>query len=173
MPSGSALRRNSFRSLSIVRAWAVALLALVPTLSLAQQPSSGSPHATPGTNQAPVIYIVGAVRNPGKYPLGQHQTVDLFQALALAGGLTETARASAARVIHWRSDGPPVEIPVNLRKSAPDETIELGSGDVLLIPDSKPRTNPLSPWDPAAAAGPAHTQLRVPGGAPCLVVVNS
>jgi len=111
-------------------------------------------HAEPSPPE-PVVYVVGAVRSPGKYFVGQRQTIGLFQALALARGLTEPDRASAAKVIHWRSGGPPVEVPVNLTKSAPDETIEVGAGDVLLVPDSEPRTNPL--WDSDASAAPTPT----------------
>jgi protein involved in polysaccharide export with SLBB domain len=156
VPSGSALRSNPLVSGKALRASGAALLALAPGLVFAQPSCTEIDHKPKG----PVVYIVGAVKRPCMYFLEKRETITVAQALALAGGLSETASSSGAKVFHRPSEGPTVVVPVDLRKWPPDETqdIELGPGDVLLVPDSRRPSQRASPhWDPPMVPGPTLT----------------
>lgn len=146
MQSGLASRSSSLLSASSLGAWVMALLALVPALGLAQQPSpcKGSADTVPVT-QASVVYIIGAVKHPCWYSLRAGEAISVSQALALVGGLTETAKASSAKIIHSRGEESLSETSLDLKKTRPSalQDIELGGGDILIVPDSRrARANP-------------------------------
>ena len=46
-----------------------------------------------------LVYVIGEVKKPGGFTLGEHSSVSVLQTLALAEGLTSTASASKARVL--------------------------------------------------------------------------
>jgi polysaccharide biosynthesis/export protein len=87
------------------------------------------------------IYVIGRVNRPGDYAVGR--TIDVLQALSLAGGMTPFADESEIRVIR-REAGRQVSIPFDYRKlrkggsgSAGEglaQNIQLRSGDVVLVP---------------------------------------
>ncbi|MFD1952559.1 polysaccharide biosynthesis/export family protein [Sphingomonas arantia] len=88
------------------------------------------------------FFVVGKVRNPGSYASGR--TIDVVQALSMAGGLAEFADAKHAVILRHTRDGQVVE-PIaltNVLKGArrldagmlPDALPTLRSGDVLVIP---------------------------------------
>jgi len=126
------------------------LLVLSSGLAFAQQPCTGVSRRP----QDAVVYILGAVKHPCMYVLEERETITIHQALALAGGLSETAKGSGAKVIRRHNDGNVVaEVPVDLRKivRAGAQHIELGANDILFVPDSRPPRTPqprLSPSDP-------------------------
>jgi polysaccharide export outer membrane protein len=81
------------------------------------------------------IYVLGRVNKPGDFMLGR--TVDVLQALSLAGGMTPFAAEDGIRIIR-RVDGAAVAIPFDysrVRKGGDlSQNITLKSGDVLLVP---------------------------------------
>ncbi|MBB5729706.1 polysaccharide export outer membrane protein [Sphingomonas prati] len=88
------------------------------------------------------FFVVGKVRNPGSYASGR--TIDVVQALSMAGGLAEFADAKHAVILRHTRNGQVVE-PIaltNVLKGArrldagmlPDALPTLRSGDVLVIP---------------------------------------
>ncbi len=86
----------------------------------------------PGGNQ---IYVVGRVNRPGPYP--SLRTVDVMQAIALAGGMTPFASVNKIKILR-RVDG--VETVIRFRygrvargKSL-SENIILQSGDIVVVP---------------------------------------
>jgi hypothetical protein len=121
--------------------WTITLFLLwvVPTLLSAQQPV-----------QEHQIYVVGAVKRPGGYLLRKGQTITIMKALELSGGLTETAAKGSARVIRRDKNGSASEIPVDLSKVLRGETgkVELTSGDILFVPDTRKRRNTQPYHDP-------------------------
>jgi polysaccharide export outer membrane protein len=90
--------------------------------------------------RAGIIYVVGAVPRPGGFVMqNDHQEVTTLKALALAGGVTSTAKSDKAVIL--RNDpvtGAKQEVPVDLKKvlnlKGPD--VALLPNDILFIPDS-------------------------------------
>jgi polysaccharide biosynthesis/export protein len=89
------------------------------------------------------IYVIGRVNRPGDFAVGR--TIDVLQALSLAGGMTPFADDSEIRIIR-REGGRQLSIPFDYRKlrkgSSADgsggaglsQNIQLRSGDVVLVP---------------------------------------
>jgi hypothetical protein len=122
--------------------------------------------------QNAVVYILGAVKHPCIYVLEKRETFTLYQALALAGGLSETAEAGGAKVIRRHNDGSAVAEVPDLRKilRAGAQDIELGAGDILFIPDSRP---PRPPQPRLPPGDPILHNYQLSGGALCPVGANS
>lgn len=84
-----------------------------------------------------VIYVVGELTRPGGYQVEHNNRLTLLEAVALAGGLTRTAKASNSRLIR-RSPTGREELDVNLQKvlygGGPD--MLLTDGDILFVPTS-------------------------------------
>lgn len=81
------------------------------------------------------IYVIGRVNRPGDFAVGR--TIDVLQALSLAGGMTPFADDSEIRIIR-REGGRQLSIPFDYRKlrkgQALTQNIQLRSGDVVLVP---------------------------------------
>ncbi len=92
--------------------------------------------------RAQLIYVIGEVRKPGGFTLGDHSSIPLLQALALAEGLTTTAQANKARVLRT-TDGSKVrsETNVDLSKLAAGKVadIDLAANDILVVPNNSTR----------------------------------
>lgn len=90
--------------------------------------------------RAGIVYIAGAVMQPGGYPLHDPgEVINTMKAIALAHGLGSTAKANNAVIL--RKDpatGKTKEIDVKLKKimdrKAPD--VQLYANDILFVPDS-------------------------------------
>jgi polysaccharide biosynthesis/export protein len=84
-----------------------------------------------------VIYVVGELMRPGGYQVEHNNRLTLLEAVALAGGLTRTAKASQSRLIRRSATGRE-ELTVNLQKvlygGGPD--MLLTDGDILFVPTS-------------------------------------
>jgi len=81
------------------------------------------------------IYVLGRVNKPGDFAAGR--TLDVLQALSLAGGMTPFADEDEIRIIR-KVDGKSVSLPFQysrVRKEGDlSQNITLRSGDVLLVP---------------------------------------
>ncbi|WP_428423394.1 polysaccharide biosynthesis/export family protein [Methylibium sp.] len=81
------------------------------------------------------IFVLGRVNKPGDFTVGR--TVDVLQALSMAGGMTPFASEDGIRIIR-KVDGKPVSVPFEysrVRKGTDlSQNITLKSGDVLLVP---------------------------------------
>jgi polysaccharide export outer membrane protein len=90
--------------------------------------------------RAGIVYVVGAVTSPGGFVLqNMGDTMTTFRALALAHGLTSTAKGDEATII--RKDpvtGVNQEIPVHLKKimARKSDDVRLNANDILVVPDS-------------------------------------
>jgi polysaccharide biosynthesis/export protein len=90
--------------------------------------------------KADTIYVIGAVRKPGAYVLGEHLSLSALQILALAEGADKTADTKDARIMRViPGSNDRAEIPVDLKTilngKMPD--IPLTADDILFIPISK------------------------------------
>jgi polysaccharide export outer membrane protein len=81
------------------------------------------------------IYVLGRVNKPGDFPVGR--SVDVLQALSMAGGMTPFAAEADIRIIRRVGDAK-VAIPFDYsqvrRGEGLAQNITLKSGDVVLVP---------------------------------------
>lgn len=106
--------------------------------------------------KADTIYVIGAVKKPGAYMLGENRTLSALQVLALAEGTEKTAATQSAkimRVVPGSNDR--AEIPVNLKTilSGKLADVPLTANDILFVPVSN-----------AKAAGYRTLEALVQGG---------
>lgn len=93
-----------------------------------------------GYDTAASVNVLGAVRQPGHYPLRGRTTVT--DALGLAGGTTDSAKLGEISVIHNTAAGPQ-KIQVDLSKMVKTgdtkTNLVLQPGDTVYIPQKKER----------------------------------
>jgi polysaccharide export outer membrane protein len=90
--------------------------------------------------KADTIYVIGAVKKPGAYVLGEHHTLSALQVLALAEGTDKTAATQDAKIMRVLPDSNDrAEIPVDLRTILSGKTpdVPLTADDILFVPTSK------------------------------------
>jgi polysaccharide export outer membrane protein len=96
------------------------------------------PHDVITVSAAEVVYVMGQVRRPGGYTLGDRSNMSILQLLALAEGVSGTAREEDARIIRPVEGSTPIEVAVNLsdllQGKIPDMPLE--PQDILFVPDS-------------------------------------
>ena len=106
--------------------------------------------------KADTIYVIGAVKKPGAYILGQHRTLSALQILALAEGADRTAATKNARIMRvLPGSNDRSEIPVDLKTilSGKMPDVPLMADDILFVPTST-----------AKAAGYRTLEALVQGG---------
>jgi protein involved in polysaccharide export with SLBB domain len=85
-----------------------------------------------------MFYVVGAVRSPGRLDISARQSLLVSQAIAMAGGLENTADSDKGILLRYDQTGVRQEIPVDvkaiLRGKAPDVTVQ--ADDIIFIPGS-------------------------------------
>ncbi len=83
------------------------------------------------------VYVLGYVQRPGAFTLKGSQQIDALRAVALAGGLSPTARAENSFLVRETVEGQTI-IPVNLGRIArgADPTIYILPGDTLIVGSS-------------------------------------
>lgn len=89
--------------------------------------------------RAHMVYVIGAVERSGGFALAEQSHISALQALALAGGLVQTAAGDRAKILRQTEDeNGRVEIAVNLKDiltgKVPD--VALGGEDILFVPQS-------------------------------------
>jgi len=94
--------------------------------------------------RAEAVYVIGDVKKPGEFVLGEKTHVSVLQALAMASGVEKTAALSKARILRASAsaDLKRTEITVNLTKilQGKDEDVAMQPEDILLVPGSKTKT---------------------------------
>jgi polysaccharide export outer membrane protein len=90
--------------------------------------------------KAKMVYVIGDVGRPGGYVLDESSsTLSVLQALALAGGVNKTAKASQGRILRRGDEGPQrTETKINVAKILSDKApdVELHADDILFVPNS-------------------------------------
>jgi polysaccharide export outer membrane protein len=95
------------------------------------------PHDVISVPKAQMVYVIGEVRKPGGYVLGDSQTVSVLQALAMAEGLEKTAAGNNAKVIRRTANGDSrTEIKVDVKKilAGKADDFQMQGQDILSIP---------------------------------------
>lgn len=86
--------------------------------------------------QAPMVYVVGEVKEPGAFPVRGGDRLTVLRALALGKGLAPTASKDAAVILRGGAAGGQTEVPIRLsqilKSKQPD--VELQPNDVLFVP---------------------------------------
>jgi polysaccharide biosynthesis/export protein len=84
-----------------------------------------------------IVYLVGELMRPGGFQVEHNNRLTLLEAVALAGGLTRTAKANQSRLIRRSATGRE-EMRVDLQKvlygGGPD--MLLTDGDIVFVPTS-------------------------------------
>lgn len=90
--------------------------------------------------RAPLIYVYGAVSEPGGFALSRSMRV--LEALALAGGVDEKAAAGNCRLIRKSETGERKALKLNVWRieQGKDANMFLREGDVLFVPQSRTKT---------------------------------
>jgi len=113
---------------------------------------------------AGIVYVIGAVTKAGGYILSNDRSeVSTLKILALAGGMTPTAKSDHAIIIRKNEQGQQQSIEVDLKKVLKRETedVQLLPSDILYVPDSRARAALLKAAEVGVAIGTGVALYRV------------
>jgi polysaccharide export outer membrane protein len=104
-----------------------------------------------------MVYVIGDVKRPGGFVLGEKSRMSLLQALSMASGLEKTAATSKAKILRvsTSSDLKRTEIPVNLKNVlvGKDQDVPMEPDDILFIPSNKTRAAAIRVIEAAIQVG--------------------
>jgi polysaccharide export outer membrane protein len=106
--------------------------------------------------KADMVYVVGAVRKAGGFPLAEKEQISVLQAVSLAEGLDKIARAKGARILRQSNPGAErTELTVNVEKilDGRAQDVALQANDILFIPNSLAKSTSMRVLDAAIQAG--------------------
>jgi len=112
------------------------------------------PHDIISVPKAELIYVSGAVKKQGGFILGEHQTISVLQALALAEGYGPAPDGKHARIIRTVGESR-IEIPVDLKtlNQGKGKDVMMQGNDNLFIPDSTGKRIALRVMEAAIQTG--------------------
>ncbi len=113
---------------------------------------------------AGIVYVLGAVTRPGGFVVTNDRAqLSTLKALALAGGLTPTARKRQAVIIRKDAAGQQQQVIVDLAKVLNRETedVKLQASDVLYVPQSGSKTALLRAAEIGLGIGTAVAIFRI------------
>jgi polysaccharide export outer membrane protein len=87
--------------------------------------------------KAELVYVTGEVKRSGGFTLGEHQSISVLQAVAMAEGVDKTASLKGTKILRETPAGQSrSEIPVHLGEilagKAPD--VRMQPNDILFVP---------------------------------------
>lgn len=107
--------------------------------------------------KAELVYIVGAVRKPGGFPLVEKEHISVLQVVSLAEGLEQVAGAKNARILRQSAipGAQRSELPVNVARilDGRDRDMELQANDILFIPTSVAKSASIRAIEAAVQVG--------------------
>jgi polysaccharide biosynthesis/export protein len=113
---------------------------------------------------AGIVYVLGAVGKPGGFVLANDRAqMTTLKVLALAGGLSRTAKKDRAVIIRKDTQGQQHEVAVDLAKvmARQSEDVQLQPSDILFVPDSAARQAMLRALEFGIALGSGVALYRV------------
>jgi polysaccharide biosynthesis/export protein len=113
---------------------------------------------------AGIVYVLGAVTRPGGFVVSNDRfQLTTLKVLALAGGMTRTAKTSQAVVIRKDNQGRQHEVAVDLKKVVKREAedLQLQPSDVLYIPENAAKQAMLRAAEIGLAIGSAVAIFRI------------
>ena len=87
-----------------------------------------------------VVYVLGAVKRAGGFPMNDHDSLSVLQAVSLAEGTDRTAAPQQAKILRLTPGATRrTEVPVNIDQisAGKAEDVPLQQDDILFVPDSK------------------------------------
>jgi len=123
------------------------------------------PHDVISVPKAEMVYVIGEVKRSGGFVLGEHQSISVLQALALAEGLNGTADTRHARILRLKRDADQreemaVDVKDVLTGKKPD--VPLQGDDILFIPGSTGKKAALRALEAALQTGTGLAIWRTP-----------
>ncbi|HEX5432155.1 MAG TPA: polysaccharide biosynthesis/export family protein [Bryobacteraceae bacterium] len=121
------------------------------------------PHDVISVARGHVVYVLGEVKKPGGFNIGERPHLSVLEALSLAEGPTSGAATKKARILRQEEGVQRKEIPVDASKilSAKAPDIALEPGDILLIPVNQPRNVAIRALETAVNIGSGIAIFRV------------
>src|SRR5262245_28802792 len=113
---------------------------------------------------AGIVYVLGAVTRPGGFVVtNDRNQLSTLKALALAGGLTPTARRNQAVIIRKDATGQQHQVVVDLGRVLKQETedVRLQASDILYVPNSGSKAALLRAAEIGLGIGTAVAIFRV------------
>src|SRR6266851_907194 len=111
-----------------------------------------------------IVYVLGAVSKPGGFVLANDRgQMTAMKVLALAGGLSTTAKSDRAVIVRKDAQGQQHEHDVDLKKvmKRQSEDVQLQPSDILYVPDSAARKAMLRTVELGIALGTGVALYRV------------
>jgi polysaccharide export outer membrane protein len=111
-----------------------------------------------------IVYVLGAVTRPGGFVLANDRgQMTTLKVLALAGGLTTTAKSEHAVIVRKGAQGQQYEVDVDLKKvmKRQSEDVQLHASDILYVPNSAGRQAMLRALEFGIALGSGVALYRV------------
>lgn len=106
--------------------------------------------------KAELVYVVGAVKRSGGFPLNEREHISVLQAVSLAEGLDKVAGAKHARILRQEAPGAErTEIPVDVQRilEGRAKDVSLQANDILFIPTNVAKSASLRAIEAAIQAG--------------------
>jgi polysaccharide export outer membrane protein len=113
---------------------------------------------------AGIVYALGAVGRPGGFVLvNDRAKMTTLKLLALAGGLSRTAKKDRAVIIRKDNQGQQHEVAVDLKKvlEFQSEDVQLQPGDILFVRDSGAKQAMLRALEVGIALGSGVALYRI------------
>jgi polysaccharide export outer membrane protein len=132
-----------------------------PNFSEVQRKTKVFPGDTIFVSKAEVFYVLGDVGRPGSFYMQSGKPVTILNALALASGDNNTAKAGSATIKRQTSQGS-ITIPFNLKdiKKGKSADFAVLPDDIIIVPHSELKTALLSIL-PSAATSAIGTGVTV------------
>jgi polysaccharide export outer membrane protein len=111
-----------------------------------------------------IVYVLGAVSRPGGFVLANDRgQMTTLKVLALAGGLSPTAKRDHAVIVRKDNQGQQHEVAVDLKKvmERQAEDVQLQPSDILIVPNSASRQAMLRALEFGVALGSGVALYRV------------
>jgi len=111
-----------------------------------------------------IVYLLGAVSRPGGFVLANDRgQMTVLKILALAGGLSSTAKGDHAVIVRKDAQGQQHEVAIDLKKvmQRKAEDIQLQPSDILYVPNSPGRQAMLRALEFGIAQGSGVALYRV------------
>jgi len=89
--------------------------------------------------RAEVVYVIGEVKKPGGFTLGDRKEVSVLEVLSLAEGMTGAASQSKAKILRSTpGSSTRVQVKIDLKKVFQGKSgdVELAASDILFVPDN-------------------------------------
>lgn len=113
---------------------------------------------------AGIVYVIGAVTRPGGFVLSNDRSeLSTLKILALAGGMTPTAKSDHVVIIRKNDQAQQREIQIDLKKilKRQAEDVQLQPSDVLYVPDSKVKAAIIKAAELGVALGTSLALYRI------------